>query len=80
MKRTIKDLSIKVTYEVGLGNVNIPKKAFKQLIKAYEKGDEIEMQSTKYPDAEIWLNENIRERDCMEWKSEIIDLVEQAVP
>ena len=76
MKKTIKYLSVKVTYEVGLGNIDIPKKAFKQIVKAYEKGDGIEMQYGKYPDAEIWISDNIKERDCMEWKAEIIDLVE----
>lgn len=29
--KTIKDLTVKVTYKVGLGNVEVPKKVFKQL-------------------------------------------------
>lgn len=72
----VEDLTIKVTYKVGLGDVEMPKEVYEQLVLASEKGDGIEMQSGKYPDAEIWISDNIKERDCMEWKAEIIDLVE----
>lgn len=33
----VEDLSIKVTYNVGLGNVKMPKKVYKQLLLAAEK-------------------------------------------
>lgn len=72
----VKDLTVKVTYRVGLGDVEMPKKVHEQLIKASEKGDEIEMGGiiSKYPDAYAWLSDNIRERDCMEWSAEIEDV------
>lgn len=73
----LKEITIKVTYEIGLGNVKIPKKAYKQLLEAYENGDEIEMQSDKYPEAEEWILQNFKESDCMDWKSEITDLCEK---
>jgi hypothetical protein len=60
---------------LAIGDVAVPNIVYKQLLRAAERGDDIEMNSIKYPDAEIWLSENIRERDCMDWKSEIIDLI-----
>ena len=38
----VEDLSIKVTYNVGLGNVKMPKKVYKQLLLAAEKFKEID--------------------------------------
>jgi hypothetical protein len=73
--KNIKDLTVKVTYEVGLGDLEMPKEVYKQLLRASERGDDIKMNSMKYSSAESWLSENIRERDCMEWKVEIIDLI-----
>ena len=72
----VKDLTVKVTYEVGLGDVSIPKIVYNELIEAIENGDDIEMNSMKYPAAEVWVSENIRERDCCEWKAEITELNE----
>lgn len=72
---TIKDLTVKVTYRVGLGEVEMPEKVHQQLLEASEKGDEIEMGGiSKYPDAYEWLSDNIRERDCMDWSVEIEDV------
>ena len=69
--KTVSKLSVTVTYKVGLGGVEMPKKVYKQIIEAAEKGDEIEGTSMKYPDAAEWLSSNIRERDCFDWKTEI---------
>jgi len=77
---TIKDLTVKVTYRVGLGNVEMPEKVHQQLLEASENGDEIEMGGiSKYPDAYDWLSDNIRERDCMDWEAEIEDVSENGL-
>lgn len=72
---TIKDLTVKVTYRVGLGEVEMPEKVHQQLLEASKKDDEIKMGSiSKYSDAYEWLSDNIRERDCMDWEAEIEDV------
>jgi hypothetical protein len=77
---TIKDLTVKVTYRVGLGEVEMPEKVHQQLLEASENGDEIEMGGiSKYPDAYEWLSDNIRERDCMDWSAEIEDVSENGL-
>lgn len=71
----VEDLWVKVTYEVKLGDLEIPKDVYDEIIGAGEKGKDIEMNSLEYSNAEGWLSQNIQERDCMDWKCEIIDLV-----
>ncbi len=73
--KTVESLTVTVTYKAGLGNVKMPKKVYEELVKAAEKGDEIEMGGiSKYPDAYEWLTDNIKERDCMDWSAEIEDI------
>ena len=77
---TIKDLTVKVTYRVGLGEVEMPKKVHQQLLEASDNGDEIEMGNiSKYPDAYDWLSDNIRECDCMDWEAEIEEVSENGL-
>lgn len=76
--KNIKDLTVKVTYEVGLGDLEMPIEVYNQIIKADEKGDKIETMSgnRKYEEAAEWLSQNIQERYCMEWKAEVIEILE----
>lgn len=77
---TIKDLTVKVTYRVGLCEVEMPEKVHQQLLEASENGDEIEMGGiSKYPDAYEWLSDNIREHDCMDWEAEIEEVSENGL-
>jgi hypothetical protein len=77
---TIKDLTVKVTYRVGLGEVEMPEKVHQQLLEVSENGDEIEMGGiSKYPEAYEWLSDNIRERDCMDWEAEIEEVSENGL-
>lgn len=69
--KTVKDLSVTVTYKVGLGNVEMPENVYKQIVEAAEKGCAIEGTDLKYSDAAEWLANNIKERDCFEWGTEI---------
>jgi hypothetical protein len=76
----IKDLTVKVTYRVGLGEVEMPEEVHQQLLEASQNGDEIEMGGiSKYPDAYEWLSDNIRERDCMDWSAEIEEVSENGL-
>lgn len=75
--KNIKDLTVKVTYEVGLGDLEMPIDVYNEIQEAEKKGNYINMNSLSYPKAEQWLSQNIQERDCMEWKAEIIELSEE---
>ncbi|WP_299576638.1 hypothetical protein [uncultured Sunxiuqinia sp.] len=72
--RKVEDLQVTVTYRVGLGDVSMPEKVYKQLFDAAKNGDEIDGSSMTYSDAAEWLSDNIRERDCMDWECEIDEL------
>lgn len=72
--KTVNDLTVKVTYRVGLGQVEMPGKVYEQLVEAAESGDEIESHSEEYTDAAEWLSNNIREADCMDWNAEIEEI------
>lgn len=70
--KTIKDLTVKVTYTVGLGNVEVPNKVYKQLEKMADYGLSIEDDySEEYEEAFNWLSMNIKERDCYNWSYEV---------
>lgn len=72
--KTIKDLSVKVTYKVGLGNLEVPNKVYKQLNEIVDEGGEVDGTGMDYPEATEWLRNNIRERDCNDIEYEIEDL------
>jgi hypothetical protein len=74
--KLVKDLTVKVTYSVGLGNIEMPDIVHQQLLKAFEKGHEIDSVSYRkeYQEASEWLVENIREKDCFDWEAEITEL------
>lgn len=74
----IEDLWVKVTYEVRLGDLEMPQEVFDEITQANNECRDIDTMSgvDRYPNASEWLTENITERDCMEWKAEIIDIIE----
>ena len=72
--KTIKYLNVKVTYKVGLGNIEVSDKVFKQLNEIAEKGLEIDGMGMDYTEASEWLRDNIRERDCCDLNYEIEEL------
>ena len=70
--RTIKNLYVKVTYTVGLEDVEVSDEVFEQLDKMADYGFSVEdCESSKYPEAFDWLAYNIRERDAMDWAYEV---------
>jgi hypothetical protein len=70
----VKKLSVTVTYKVGLGDVEMPKKVYDQIIKAAEKGDEIEGAGRKYQDASEWLSSNIKEMMCLSMTANVLQI------
>ena len=73
---TLKNISVTVTYQVGLEDIKAPKKVIDQLQKLFDSGRNLITGTTdeiKYPDAMDWLTENIREIDCTDWECEIND-------
>ena len=70
--KTIKNLYVKVTYTVGLGDVEVSDEVFEQLEQMADYGFSVEdCESSKYPEAFDWLSDNIRERDAMDWAYEV---------
>lgn len=70
--RTIKDLTVKVTYTVGLLDVEVPEKVAEQLEQMADYGfDVYDSEISKFPDAFDWLSDNIKERDAMDWAYEV---------
>ena len=70
--KTIKNLYVKVTYTVGLGDVEVSDEVFEQLEQMADYGFSVEdCESSKYPEAFDWLSDNIRERDALDWAYEV---------
>ena len=69
--RTVKRLSIEVTYTVEFAEIDIPDNVYEQLLQAVKNDDKIDPSMLNYPEASNWVADNIRERDCMEWSAEI---------
>lgn len=69
--KTINNLTVTVTYTVGLGNIKVSKEVYDDLIKHYDAG------LWEIPEDSIaaeWLADNIKEKDAMDWSYEIDDL------
>lgn len=67
----VENLTVKVTYRVGLGNIEIPKRVYDQIVASSENGHVIHPDTPEYDDAANWLIEGINEQDCMDWEAEI---------
>lgn len=76
----IKDLWVKVTYEVRLGDLEMPQEVFDEINEAIDRGRDIDTMSSinnDYENASDWLTDNIKESDCIECKFEIIEIIEK---
>ncbi|MEZ4788368.1 MAG: hypothetical protein R2790_10985 [Flavobacterium haoranii] len=71
----VKRLWVKVTYEVDLGDLEIPKDVFDELETAFDECREIKIGDYRFEKASDWLSENIKEKDCLEWECEVEDLI-----
>ena len=64
--KKIKDLTIKVTYRVGLSDVEVPDKVYDELAKAYDEGGYVPEGDDELENANEWLLDNIRQEDAMD--------------
>lgn len=65
--KTIKHISVKCSYRVGLYNVEVPDEVYEQL----EKNQEFSSDDPRNQDALEWLGDNIREADAYEWEFDV---------
>lgn len=70
----IKNITVKVTYMVGLGGLTAPKEVIGQLKDIVADGDDVNFDTLRYLEAVEWIQSNIKERDCFDAKFEIIEL------
>lgn len=71
--KKLKNIRITVTYSVGLGDLNLNEKEFKELKNAYENNETITpmLCDERHTNAYEWLTENAKEADCFDWKCEV---------
>lgn len=69
--KNINNLTVTVTYTVGLGNIEVSKEVYDNLMEHYDNGSwEVPQDSI----AAKWLENNIKEKDASNWSYEINDL------
>jgi hypothetical protein len=74
MSKNVKNIEVRVTFKVGLGSLEIPKKVYEELAELHDKQIELDSSDLDYPNANEWLVANIKHRDCFECQFEIEDL------
>ena len=81
--KTIKDITVKMTFRVGLGNVKVPDKVYDALAQCYDEGGDVPMPDEctisgreDLAEAAEWLSDNIKPGDAMDWEFEIEDFDE----
>lgn len=78
--KKIKGLTVKVTYRVSLGDVEVSDEVYEALGGCYDKGGDVPEEHICATDEESiaseWLNDNIKEADAMDREYEIEDFEE----
>lgn len=69
--KTIKNLTVTVTYTVGLGNIKASDEVYDNLMEHY---DDRVWEVPEDSIAAEWLADNFREKDAMSWNYEIDNL------
>jgi hypothetical protein len=72
--KKIEELTVKVTYKVGLGDLEVPKDVFDELNEIFDNGGEFDGMGDKYPNARNWLNSKINQNDCFDCEYSIENL------
>ena len=67
----VEKLTFKVKYKVGLSNLDLPEYVYKELQECLDNGDTVGSNSMKYPNLDMWIVDNVRERDCYQHEVEI---------
>lgn len=69
--KAIKNLTVTVTYTVGLEDIEVPEEVYDDLIENYDNGV---WEAPEDSIAAEWIANNIVEKDAMNWSYEIDDL------
>jgi hypothetical protein len=72
--KTIKNLTVTVTYRVGLGDVEVSDEMLKKLEAMQDSGRWNCNDHSNHADAAEWLSDNINEADAFDWEYEIDEL------
>ena len=75
--KKINDITVKVTYTVGLSNVQVSDELYEAICNSYDNGYRLGSDCDSGDDAcdaTDWISSNIRESDAMDWEYEIEDL------
>lgn len=80
--KTIKDITVRMTFRAGLGDVTVSDSVFRGLDKIADKGEISDIEANMSKDKDIieaweWLGSNIEIGDAFSWEYEIEDLEEQ---
>lgn len=73
--KTIEDITVKVTYTVGLGGLEVSNELY-EILSSIE-GKELDtnhLLTERKQKAMDWLSDNIKERDAMDWSYEIEEI------
>ena len=69
--KKIKNLTVTVTYTVGLNDVEVPDNVYDALSEHDEIDTSTVTPDNDYYEALQWLSNHIQERDGMEWNYEV---------
>lgn len=76
--KTINGITVKVTYTVSLGNIEVDNETFKAICNSYDNGSQLGsdcwLDDEDAYEASDWLSDHIRESDAMDWEYEIEEL------
>jgi len=72
--KTIKNITVRVTYEVSLSNVEVSEEVFNYINNVYDFSGQIDDLNPAHSRATDWIADNIREFDACEWTTEIRNL------
>ncbi len=73
MQKTIKEIDVKMTFKVGLGDIKVPLIVFNQLKALHDHGQALDMTSCKYPEAIDWVTNKINISDCYDAECEVTE-------
>jgi len=74
--KKINEITVKVTYEVTLSDLEVTNNIFNELEKIYERGGDVNGSKLEFNSPEVleFLNENFKEDDACDWSYTIDEL------
>ncbi|MDM1551535.1 hypothetical protein [Empedobacter falsenii] len=74
--KILNEITVKVTYEVTLGGLEVPSDIFEKLEEIYDRGGDVNMSKLERNSPEVleFLNENFKEDDACDWSYTIDEI------